>query len=460
MPRGPYSSACLDQQHAVTQGDVLPADLADRAEYVRSAARSATVYGLASVLQFVEMAAQALDRDSSRFVGFNTFIHDREMACPAYAVFTTPNADTLYSNAWLTLSAGPVLLEIPEFGDRYFTVSLLDQYSNAVNLSTRTVGGAGGRYLIANGDWDGEVPESTELFRVATPHMWVLVRIFCGSEEDPRIVHELQDRLRIIPANPEPEVSAYALLGRERPLPGSREEVLSDWIQFFGCLDLVLAIEGHPVEDHSSVRSWRTAIGIGTGDWDPGSDDVEETSEAIESGFHDAIRMVESSRHLLGNPIPGVWWNRGTAGRYGTNHLRRAVANFVGLGATTPEENQAFTTFRDGSGNALDAGVHRYLMSFDPPPVDAFWSVTVYDADTRRLVDNPLGRYSLNSSSDSLAVHPDGTVSIVLSSDDPERGNWLPCPRGRFYVAIRAYLPGRQVREGEWVPQPIRVLTQ
>jgi hypothetical protein len=450
-----YDLSLVDQWEPIDQPEIVPADPERRRAFGRALACDATVYGLASALQYAEMHAQAIDGGSDRFTGFDVFAHDRELAGPDYRAFTTPNADTLYSNAWLDLSRGPVILGVPHFGPRYYTVHFLDMFSNASNLSTRTVGPGGGRFLVSTTDWEGKVPEGLTHFRVATRYMWVLLRIFVdGTDADLAEARRLQDQVTITPTS-----EGTGSIDRTAFPSATPRAVRGDWRTFFAALDGVLRTSGRPLAEDGLTYRFRS-IGIGG----PGALDLDsldpQVREGMAEGFADGIGLVQSCRAQLGNPIPGAFWNRGTAGAYGMNYLRRAVANFVGLGATVPAENQAFTTFRDGAGEPLDGTRGAYEVDLaPPPPVGAFWSLTVYDARTLALVPNELGRYVVGSATPGLRYETGGSLKVTVSARRPaDAANWLPAPEGPFYLVIRAYLPLADVREGRWRPVPVRRL--
>ncbi|WP_448624432.1 DUF1254 domain-containing protein [Geodermatophilus sp. URMC 64] len=455
QPVPSYELSLVDQWEPIDQVEILPADPALRRAWSRSLAVDAVVYGLPAALQYAEMYAQTVDRTGDRYTGFNAFAHDRALAGPDYVAFTTPNADTLYSNAWLDLGDGPVLLDLPPFGARYYTANFLDMYSNATNLSTRTVGPDGGRFLVATTDWAGEVPDGASLFRVATRHMWILLRIFVdGTDADLAEAHRLQDRVTLTPIYDDASDSEPPAFPAATPAT-----VRSDWRIFFAALDAVLRTSGRPVQDDALTYRFRS---LGIGGRSPFDADAldEQVREGLREGFADGMALVQGCRAQLGNPIPGAGWNRGTAGAYGLNYLRRAAANHVGLGATTPVENQAFTTFRDAAGEPLDGTRGDYAVELaPPPPVGAFWSLTVYDARTQALVPNELGRHVVNSATPGLRYDAGGSLRLTVSAERPvDPASWLPAPAGPFYVVIRAYLPLDDVRAGRWQPRPVRRL--
>ena len=436
-------------QYDPTQAlDTIPNDPAARRQNAEAIAFEATIYGLPAVLQYAEMYTQAIDRGSSRFIGFNRFAHDRSLAGPDYAAFKSPNSDTLYSNGWLDLTAGPVVIDVPPVPLRYYTLNLFDAYGNASNIGTRTFGSRGGRYLVAPLAWSGAVPAGMTLFRVATPRMWVLMRIFAQKSAEVTTARRLQDRVTITPLGAAPAAEDAART--PPPLAGD-----GTGVAFMAILDRVLRTNGYPDQESALIHRFRS-IGLRLSKPFDGAATDAETRAGIEDGFARAMSVIRASRSQLGIPT-GTGWNRIEKGRYGFNYLNRATINHVGLGANVSEENHSFNTFADGSGKLLDGSRASYSLTLaPPPPVDAFWSVTLYDAGTSKLHPNVLGRYLVNDRTPGLIRGKDGSVRIVMQADRP-RGdaNWLPAPRGPFYIALRAYLPRAELLSGKWIPQPI-----
>src|SRR5699024_9438997 len=138
------------------------------------------------------------------------------------------------------------------------------------------------------------------------------------------------------------------------------------------------------------------------------------------------------------------------------NYLHRAATNFVGLGGTTREESGPYTALIDADGVQLDGRAGPYRLRFTPPPVDAFWSVTVYDRATRGLVPNPLERYAVNTLTEGLRPRSDGSLLLHLDHEPgPEDADWLPIPQAPFYLVLRAYLGRREVVDGTWIPSGV-----
>jgi len=443
-----YDLGRVDQFNPGKALDTIPDDPAARRRNAEAVATEAAIYGLPAVLQYAEMYAQAIDRGSKRYVGFNRFVHDRDLAGPEYAAFKSPNSDTLYSNAWLDLTAGPLIVAVPPVPLKYYTLNFFDAYGNASNIGTRTFGSKGGRYLIAPTSWTGTVPPGVTVFRVATPHMWVLMRIFAQKPSEVAMARTLQDRVTI---------ARYDAGRTQSAAPGSAPPATDreTGTGFLRILDSVLRSNGHPVQEDALVHRFQ-AVGVGlAAPFDPAALD-EETKAGIEAGYQAAMTIIRASRSQLGIAT-GKGWNRIEKARYGFNYLNRATINYVGLGANVSEENYSFNTFSDAAGRPLDGSRAAYTLTLaPPPPVDAFWSVTLYDAATYRLHPNVLKRYLVNDRTPGLIVGKDGSVKILIQRDRPGNAtNWLPAPDRPFYLALRAYLPKADLLNGRWTPDGV-----
>lgn len=444
-----YDVSKVEQYSPVRHSDIVPRDGAAREAYARMVSMGATIYGLASVYQYREMYRQAVNEAGSDYVGFNKFVHDRELARPGYKAFKSPNVDTMYSNAWLNLSEGPLLIEIPAFGERYYTLQLLDMYANASNISLRTSGAGEGKYLIATTDWEGQVPPGFIPYKVSTPYQWILMRIFPLNASDLAEVHALQEAVRITPLPSGEKAHAvrleYPPAGQGGPIP------------FFRILDFVLRTNGKPLQEEGLTSCYRS-IGIGTKDpFDFDQLDIEVQKGMI-AGYDDAMTVIAASQSQLGMPLDTHWVKTNSKGAYGFNYLSRAAVNYVGLGANVVEENQSFVTFHDADGKPLDGSKGQYIFHMNTtPPVDAFWSVTLYDANTKELYPNAINRFAINDRTAGFPFGSDGSVTITIQHERPlNDANWLPAPNGPFYLSIRAYMPRKELLEGEWLPDGVK----
>lgn len=445
-----YDPALADQYRSARLPDAIPAERTARRIWARNLAFDATIYGTAAVLEYRQLHAQAVDRNAPGFVGFNRFAHGRDLAGPDYRPFRTPNADTLYSNAWLDLRQGPVQLEVPDTAGRYYTASFLDIHGNASNIGTRLHGTAGGRYLIATTGWNGPVPAGVKLFRVATPFTWILLRILVDRPADLAGARALQDRFRL---------SAMSPTSMETAWPDGRDE---SPIGFFRILDFVLRSCGHPVGEEALLHRYE---GIGIGGPQPLDAVIRDADirAGLEAGFAEARSVIAGSIGQNGRH-GGGWTAPVDLGRYGHNYLYRAAINTLGTGANVVEENHPFTSFHDDRGLVLDGRRGAFeLRLAPPPPARFFWSVTVYDANTRALFANPWRKYVLGDRTAGVRRGRDGSVTIRFQTAPPggrAGANWLPVPAGPFYVTIRAQGPEAAITNGDWRPPAIRRLEE
>lgn len=440
-----YDPGLADQYQFARLPDSMPATPQARQTLARMLAFDATIYGTTAVLEYRQIFQQAVDRNDPQFTGFNAFAHGRALAGPGYKPFKTPNADTLYSNAYLDLRDGPVLFDVPDTAGRYFTANFLDIHGNASNIGARLHGTKGGRFLIATTSWKGEVPQGVTLFRVTTPIAWILLRVLVRSPDDVPAANALQDRFRLTPTARQVTPANW---------PDGRDESA---LGFMRILDFVLRTCGHPVREDALVYRFQS---IGISGPRPFGEAIADPSlrAGIEEGFAEAQAVIRASMARNGRRT-GTWSEPLDVGRYGFNYLYRAAVNTLGTGANVVDENHPFTSFIDADGEGLDGSLSDYrLVLAPPPPARFFWSVTVYDAATRELYPNPLGRYLVNDRSPGLRYGRDGSVTIVLRHGAPRAGeaaNTLPVPSGPFYVAIRAQGPEEAVSKGLWRPPAI-----
>ncbi len=434
-----YDTTGLPQVERSSSYDILPAQDESRASWIAAMGLQATIYGTPAVLQYAQMWEQVLRPGAPGRMG--AFTHERVPAGPEFQAFRAPNVDTLYSNAWVDLRDEPVELRLPDFGGRYFTVQVVDAYSNSVNISARTFGAAAARYWLVPPDWSGAAPRDVVVVRVATTIVWLLLRIQV-IDGDLDAVHELQDRVAVAGGAPGGDLG-----------PLGADAVEEDWRAFYRAFDAVLRRNAFPRDEWAHVRQFRCLGLLGPRLWDEVAlDDV--TATAMESSFVAGQSILRSARPQLGVSTGTGWTRVLDKGAHGHNFLARAVMNHVGLGANVAQENASFNTHVDSAGLTLAGRNGPYVLEFAvPPPQAAFWSVTLYHAATGRLYGNPADRHSLGSAT---ITDADGPVRMLLGHADPGTGNWLPCPEGEFYLILRIYSPGEAVVAGSWLPDPVR----
>lgn len=362
-----------------------------------------------------------------------------------------PNVDTFYSLAELDLSNGPVVLSIPDMGSRYFSFQLTDPYTNVSGyVGSRTTGYGPGKYAIT---WTGgpqvDVP-GAQTVQVPYASMMALGRTLAGDEADQQSAIEL--------------IKQYALT----PSGGAVSPVIPIPKPGIGYLDAISAgIELNPPPAIDGPELAQLArIGVGPGLRVADANLGLLSTIAVEL----AVRSTAALLPLLtaANQYAAALTHRGwatpnpTIGNYGTDYLFRAGVAQAGLLANTPDEAVYSAGLLSKWLLPLRGwGIRPYVLHFAPgeaPPVNAFWSVTVYDKDGY-LVPNPQHRYSVsNSRPDELVYQPDGSIDIVFARRDPgEPGvNWLKVPAvGRFNAYLRMYWPQQPILDDTWRPPPI-----
>lgn len=387
----------------------------------------------------------------------NTLAHRREIPTDKNRGGGAPNADTLYSAAWLELSKEPVLLHVPDTRGRYYLMQLVDAWGETVSApGKRTTGTGEGWFAFVGPGWNGTLPEGASRIDVPTNTAYLLGRILTNGAADYANVHALQRQFWLVPLSRYPrggEISPP--LSREISIPLHQTVAGMSTAEFFTLFAKLLA--GNPPHaGDSAIAAQLAALGIEAGKPFP----VDRLDPSFEQGVAISKEMLGNlakSVGLLGRPGVTGWRAFTGVGRYGVNYATRAAMARVGVIATLPEDNTYMSCRQDGSGRPLE-GTRNYVTHFDKatlPPVRAFWSVTLYDAGN--FVANPLNRYAIGDR-DALKFNPDGSLDLYIQHESPgaaQQTNWLPSPAGQFSLAFRLYWPEESVLNGEWIPPAV-----
>lgn len=376
----------------------------------------------------------------------------------------TPNADTPYSFGLLDLRAGPVVLTVPEVSDRYYGMQFENLLGhNEFYVGSRTTGTNAGSYVLVGPRWDGEIPDGfAGCFRFETDLVFLIGRTQLLGSDDRDALSTVMTQYRLEP------LEVYQG-GEAPPLPpfdwphwddaGSRDE------RFIGYVNslLTFALPSHPDEEEMFERFAKIGIGPGLR-FDAGSLS-EERRTALAEGVASARTLIAEASESLGENKNG-WMTMDPFGNhdfYDGDHMKRAAAAMVGWGGNDQAEAHYPMSRADADGNPFDGDAKYTLTLETPPPVNAFWSVTMYDTSydgtAGYLVENPIGRYVINSTTENLVLDDDGGLTITMQHGEPtdpkEHANWLPTPKGRFYLALRMYWPQTAALDGTWKPLPV-----
>lgn len=362
----------------------------------------------------------------------NRFSHTRHLLGPADRRVVTPNNDTLYTNAWLDLSRGPLLIHTPDTGSRYYVLGFLDFYTNPFAYSgTRTTGTAAQTLFVHGPGWRGVVPAGTIEVASPTDHVWVLGRILAAPEEALEPVHALQDAFRIArAAQPDAAYDGEVIDAGIGP-----RNVIGDPVLFLRVVNRALALNPPPA-DQVALLAGFGSVGIG----------ANLPVDGVPHGLAEALgEVLEELAAPQASALGGGWTLPvDVRSNFGTNWHQRALVARNYIGALGIEEAMYLMADVDSGGALLD-GHRRYRLHFAhdaQPAVDGFWSLTMYRKSDCLLVDNPAGRYSVGDRTPGLKYDADGGLTIVIGHAPPaEPANWLPAPAEPFYLSLRLYLP-------------------
>jgi hypothetical protein len=462
-------TGCATKKDTISQAEKGDNNRPSIAE-TREIAEEGFIYGLPIVMNYAVMYEYAVDRNSGQFKApFNEIKNEARVFTYQDTAVITPNSDTPYSFAWLDLRAEPMVLSVPAVKkSRYYSVMLCD--GNTFNygyIGSRATGNKAGDYMVVGPDWKGETPPGIKkVFRSSTQFSVAGYRTQLFNPADMPNVVKIQAGYKVRP------LSAYL----KQPAPPTAPAVNFPKIDkelvktnFFEYLDFALQFAPAGPEEQE-IRDKLARIGIGPGKTFNFNDLSLEHKAEIGLGMKAGEKKIEEKVATLGKDVNG--WRIGSAfgdrAFYNGNWLLRAAAAKAGIyGNDAVEATYPMTRWLP-NGELLDGSKHKYTLTFPAgqyPPVNAFWSVTMYDGKTQLLIKNPINRYLINSPMlPKMKKNRDGSLTIYIQKDSPgkaKESNWLPAPDGPIYLAMRLYWPKIHPPsilppgEGTWQPPGI-----
>jgi hypothetical protein len=377
---------------------------------------------------------------------------------------TAPNADTLYSFAWIDLSKEPYLLHLPNENGRYYLMPMLSGWTDVfADPGTRTTGTEEQIYAITGPKWTGVLPDGVKEIKSPTNMVWILGRTYSsGTPDDFTAVYKLQDQYTLKPLSfiGKPYTPPKGVLNPDIDMRTPVRDQVNNlsYADFFNRLALLMK-DNPPAPQDAPLLMRMSKIGIIPGQpfkeymLDPNIASVLKDTPKL------ALDKIIDKQHHDGVKINGWHYSLNT-GVYGTDYLQRAYIAFFGLGANKPQDAIYPAASVDSDGRPLD-GRNKYIIHFDKgatPPVKAFWSLTMYDQNFF-FVDNPLNRYNL-SPRNPLVYNEDGSLDLYIQHAHPgkaKEANWLPAPSGPFNLMLRMYWPEASMLDGKWAPPSIKV---
>jgi hypothetical protein len=436
-----------------------PPDRDVREEHAYTLGVQAYVYGYPIVEMYRTRFQRVQDPKNPARVPLNHFSHARRLRGPDDRGVVSPNNDTLYSSAWLDLAHGPIVLHVPEAGDRYRVFQFLDFYTNNfASVGRRTTGNGAGDYAIVGPGWSGKLPTGLKRIDSPTNAVWLLGRTLVDGLDDLPAVHALQDRYTLT------SLAARGKKNVEVPTPNPKHAPYdaTDPLRFFEFLTAGLS-ENPPPAREAALLALFEPIGVAPNKrfavnlLDPA------TSRGLRRAVEAGRRIVEAGPAKPPAPVNGWQFPPRNIGKFGDDYLLRANTAMKLLAALPPEEAVYLTAESDAQGRPL-TGKHRYRLRFEKsqaPPAEAFWSVTLYRLPERFHAANALDRYSIGDRTAGLQYGKDGSLEICIQHAKPAKdrmSNWLPAPDGAFCLTLRAYLPRKELLDGTWKVPPVQRL--
>jgi hypothetical protein len=445
--------------HAAPQ--VQPATAALTPAEARTIAKEAYIYGFLLVDSYRIQYSYFVDRGGLEYKApWNQIYNNARVYTPEDKAVQTPNSDTPYSFVGADLRAEPLILTVPAVGNgRYYSLQFIDSYTfNFAYVGSRSTGNEGGRFLLAGPNWKGEKPEGVvAVIRSETEFALVLYRTQLFKPDDIDNVKRIQAGYKV--------QSLSGFLGKPAPAAAPKVEFLKPLTpeqqrtspEFFNVLSFVLRFcPTHPSEKELMARFVKLGIGA-TGTFDTAKLSGE-IKKAVEEGMADAWK--EFAEYKKTQIDTG---KRTSADGFGTreflknDYLARMTSAVLGIYGNSKQEAIYPVYFVDADGEKLDASKNRYTLHFAPdqlPPVNAFWSLTMYEMPASLLVANPLNRFLINSPMlPDLKRDGDGGLTLYIQNESPgtnKESNWLPAPKGTFLAVLRLYWPKEEALNGKW----------
>ena len=433
--------------------------------------QEAHAIGVDAYLYFYPLVTVGISRkvatnvEAGKIPGFgpaNAFHSFAAFPAADFKAVVRPNFDTLYSSAFLDMTKEPVVVSAPNTDGRYYLLPMLDAWTDVfASPGWRTTGTQAGNFLITPPGWSGDVPSGMTRINAPTPHVWIIGRTKTDGPQDYDAVHKIQAGYNVTPLSQwgkppvPPTVTIDPSVDMKTP-PKVQVDTMPVG-KFFAYAAELLKINPPHVTDQPIIAQLKK-IGIEVGK----SFDLDKANPVIRRALASApsaAQQVMAWKQPTIARVANHWsMNTDTMGVYGNYYLKRAIITQWGLGANLPEDAIYPSSLGDEAGRPLE-GANKYTLHFDKgqtPPADAFWSVTLYDAEGFQVA-NPINRFNLSSWMP-LKYNGDGSLDLYLQKVSPgadKEANWLPAPNGEFNLLMRLYAPRSEALTGKWTPPSV-----
>jgi hypothetical protein len=386
------------------------------------------------------------------------FTHMRKFPEADFKEVVRPNFDTLYSLAWLDLSKEPVILSVPEVKDRFYMLPMLDMWTDVFAVvGTYATGTKAQKFAITMPSWKGKLPQGVQRIDAPTPYIWILGRTQTNGVKDYEYIHKIQDGFKVTPLSSwgkkyQPSFKKDRSVDDKTP-PLVQVQKMSAKEYFNYAMKLMQKHPAHITDMVMVTRMQRIGLTPKNFDFDKLPKSIQKALEKATEISHDEMKKYMSK---LGTNANGWQMIVKSIGVYGNDYLQRATIALVGLGANPYDQAVYPLNIVDKNGK-VPVGEKNYVIHFDKdaiPPVDAFWSLTMYD-EAGFQVANPINRFAIGDR-DKLKFNKDGSLDIYIQHTSPgkaKESNWLPSPaKGKLGMTLRLYAPKQSVLDGSWTP--------
>jgi hypothetical protein len=463
-------AGCNQKPDTITQAEKMDAGVGPGIAETKAIAEEAYIYAFPMVAAYKALYQLNVDKASSQYKGpFNQVANEARVFTYQDTSIVTPNSDTPYSMVQADLRTEPLVLCVPATEKRrYYDVQFTDMYAQTYGyVGSRATGNGAGCYLLAGPSWKGDAPAGVkQVLRSETQFSLVIYRTQLFNPADIKNVKKIQAGYTVQPLSAFLKQAAPAPAPPVRWLPFSESYFKSD---FPAALDFLLQFCPE-VPAEKALRARFASVGIGPGKTFNFNDlDLAHKAEvdvAVKEGYDRILKQRDAiGKNINGWVVGAAFGNRAF---YHGDYLLRAGAALAGIYGNIAEEAMYPLAKNDSRGEPLDGTKHDYTLTFGAgqyPPVNAFWSVTMYDGKTQLLIKNPINRYLINSPMlPGLKKNKDGSVTLYLQKNSPgkaKESNWLPAPDGPIYLVMRLYWPKTEPPSilppgaGTWTPPPV-----
>ena len=418
---------------------------------ISNIATLAYVYGYSPVDVMEARELMAKDPETGEF-SVNTMINFKDLLGPDWTAVVSPNRDTLYSPTYLDLTEEPLVFHVPDLGDRYYTFQMIDFYTNNFDyIGKRTTGTAENDFVIVGPNWSGDIPSELDRIDSPTPSIFHLGRTLVSDEADVSVVNTIQEQYTLT------KLSDWKDGNTSPPQTLAYPDYLMEGdFAFFHNMNAAIT-ENPPPSNEQNIVDLFAKINVGPNQtFDENSlDDI--TKQTIMDAIVVGDSVVTYGSDNIGEKINGWHVPSPETGEFGENFILRSGTSKSMLYLNSPVEAMYPKALEDLDGDLL-TGENKYVIHFDAdkiPPVDAFWSVTIYNSKFL-LVDNEIDRYNIGDRTPGLKYNDDGSLDVLIQHEAPDdTSNWLPAPADGFYLINRLYNPQEPALNGDWVPSGV-----